>query len=281
MTPPSERRPASPPRASTYATRMEAFKARVAEAAKVLQEQGIRPTVTRIRAALSGGSPNDIAPALKHWRDSILPTLPGHIRNAPDSASSKATPPQITDLVHELWQRATAAALIEIKGGTTARQIAARTEEAQSLRNQLTALRDQLERESLAYGELRAQAARHKAMAREALIRGRASEARERNLLRDLGTAQQKIAELEATADRRASPRNNRNHASSTSPITRRRPKSKRAPAASKNPAPQRRGAQALRVNAAVKKARPRQKPIKTAPPPRRAKQPRLTRRRP
>jgi hypothetical protein len=110
MTPPSERKPTTSPRASTYATRTEALKARVAEAAKVLQEQGIRPTVTRIRAALSGGSPNDIAPALKDWRDSILPTLPSHIRTPPDSSSKKTPPPQITDLVHELWQRATAAA---------------------------------------------------------------------------------------------------------------------------------------------------------------------------
>jgi DNA repair exonuclease SbcCD ATPase subunit len=270
MTPPSERKPTTSPRASTYATRTEALKTRVAEAANVLQEQGIRPTVTRIRAALNGGSPNDIAPALKQWRDSILAS---HIRTAPDSASKKTPPPQITDLIHELWQRATAAALIEIKGGATARQIAARTEEAQSLRNQLTTLRDQLQRESLAYGELRAQAARYEAMAREALARERASETRERNLLRDLGTAQQKIAELEATAHQKTTPPNKRHHASSTRHITRRRPKSKRASAASKTPTtPQKRGRRPLRVTAPVKKARPRQKPIKSSSPPRRTK---------
>ena len=55
-------------------------------------------------------------------------------------------PPPITDLAQELWQRATAAAVLELKHGRTARDGAARTQEVQGLRTQLSALRDQLER---------------------------------------------------------------------------------------------------------------------------------------
>jgi hypothetical protein len=220
---------------AAYASRQAAFETRVADAAKVLQERGIRPTVTRIRAALSGGSPNDIAPALKHWRDSILPTLPAHLRNASNEKGKTTSPPQIADLVHELWQRATAAALVEVRGGATARQIAARTEEAQSLRTQLATLRDQFQREALAYGELRARAARYEAMAREALARGDASEARERNLLRDLGTAQQRIIELEAMTEQSAHRHNKLHHPPSPRKITH-RPKKKRPAALSKTP---------------------------------------------
>lgn len=225
MTNPRSRKPPPRPRPSAYTARLDALKTRVATAAKALQEQGIRPTVTRIRAALDGGSPNDIAPALKHWRDAVLPTLPSHVRKAVDLASKIKAPPQIADLAHELWQRATAAALVELRGGATARQVTARTEEAQSLRNQLTTLRDQLQRDSLAYGELRARAARYEATAREALTRGRASDKRERNLLRELGAARLRIAELEATAKYRTNPRDERRGSPSARRVTTRRPK--------------------------------------------------------
>jgi hypothetical protein len=273
MVEPSEPKQPQPPGASAYAARTEALKARVAEAARVLQEQGIRPTVTRIRAALGGGSPNDLAPALKHWRDSIFPTLPAHVRNAPEST----TPPQITDLVHELWQRATTAALIEMRGGTTARQIAARSEETQSLRNQLTELRDQLQRESLAYGELRAQAARHEAMAREALTRGRASEARERNLLRDLGAAQQRIAELEAMGEQSMGPHDKRSHAPSARG-TPARPKAKSSSVSSKTPKQRKRSTPPPRSTPARRRTAPRQKPVKVSPSPARALRQRIIR---
>jgi hypothetical protein len=229
----SDLKKASTSHPTAYATRQAALETRVADAAKVLQEQGIRPTVTRIRAALGGGSPNDISPALKHWRDSILPTLPAHLQNASNATGKTTSPPQIADLVHELWQRATAAALVEVRGGASARQIAARTEEAQSLRTQLATLRDQFQRDALAYGELRARAARYEAMAREALTRGDASEARERNLLRDLGAAQQRIIELEAMAEHRARRPNRLRRTPITRKITR-QPKKTRSAAPSK-----------------------------------------------
>ncbi len=177
-----------------YFARREALRRRVGEAARVLTDRGIAPTVTRVRAALGGGSPNDLAPALKAWKESFGPGAP-----AGDRLETPAVPLQISDVMQELWRRATVAAAVELKGGPTARTLAARTEEAEALRQELTTVRDKLEREAILYGELRAQAARHEAIAREALARVEASEARERKHLRDLGGARQRIAELEAT----------------------------------------------------------------------------------
>ncbi|MEI6719183.1 MAG: DNA-binding protein [Betaproteobacteria bacterium] len=58
-----------------FKTRIEALQVRVNKAALALHERNVRPTVQRIRTALGGGSPNDLAPALKKWRDEVLPTL--------------------------------------------------------------------------------------------------------------------------------------------------------------------------------------------------------------
>ena len=186
------------PTPGTYFSRVEALQLRVNEAARALHERNVRPTVARIRAALGGGSPNDLAPALKHWRESVLPGLPAGDRIPVDSSATVSIPPMIADLAHELWQRATAAAAVEIKGGPTARQVVARAEEAQALRNQLNTLRDQLQRDALSYGELRSQSARHEAIAAAALAQVRDANKRERELLRDLGGANQRVAELEA-----------------------------------------------------------------------------------
>ena len=183
---------------AAFQVRREALQARVNEVAKALLERGIRPTVTRVRAALGGGSPNELTPALRHWKDVVLPTLASVRAGDVSSSGSPALPLQVADLVHELWQRAMAAAVVEVRGGPTAREVAARTAEAQALRQQVTAVRDQLQRESLAFGELRAQAARHEAIAREALARVHEAELRERELLREVGGLRQRVAELEA-----------------------------------------------------------------------------------
>ena len=183
---------------SDYFSRREALRLRVAEAARALSDRGIAPTVARVRAALGGGSPNDLAPALKQWKESFAP--------APTSGTRTETPPipvQISDLAQELWQRATVAAAVDLKGGPTARALTTRTEEAEALRQQVKNLRDQLERESLMYGELRAQAARHEAIARDALARLEESEARARKHLRELGSVRQRVTELEATLTQR------------------------------------------------------------------------------
>jgi hypothetical protein len=188
--------PASPASTSEsdYFSRREALRLRVARAARALSDRGIAPTVARVRAALGGGSPNDLAPALKQWKESFAP--------APTSGTRTETPPipvQISDLAQELWQRATVAAAVDLKGGPTARALTTRTEEAEALRQQVKTLRDQLERESVMYGELRAQGARHEAIARDALGRLEESEARARKHLRELGSARQRISELDAT----------------------------------------------------------------------------------
>lgn len=198
--------PLPPHSSSLFQARRQSLQLRVNEAAKTLRDQGIPPTVARIRTALGGGSPNDLAPALKHWKDSILPTLASS--GARDTAARRLSeaqrsplPRQVADLAQELWQRSLTAAVLEIKGGPTAREIASRTAEAQTLRDQLTSVRDQLARESLAYGELRAQAARHEAIARDALARAQESEDRERHLHRELGALRQRVSELEAVLE--------------------------------------------------------------------------------
>lgn len=183
---------------SDYFSRREALRQRVAEAARALADRGIAPTVARVRAALGGGSPNDLAPALKQWKESFAPAPTSGTRT-----ETPAIPVQISDLAQELWQRATVAAAVQLKGGPTARALNTRTEEAEALRQQMKNLRDQLERESLMYGELRAQAARHEAIARDALARLDESEARARKHLRELGSARQRVAELEATLTQR------------------------------------------------------------------------------
>jgi hypothetical protein len=179
-----------------YLSRVEALRQRVADAAEEMNARGIRPTVARIRAALGGGSPNDLAPALKSWKQSFQPTAYSADRLAPPP---QRIPAQIADLAHEIWQRASIAAVVERKGSGAARALAMRTEEAQSLKTLVTSLRDQLQHESIALGELRAQSARHEAVARDALARLDASEARERRALREVGSARERLSALEAT----------------------------------------------------------------------------------
>lgn len=183
---------------SGYAARSEILQRRVNAAAQAMSEKGIRPTVARIRAALGGGSPNDLAPALKHWKETVGSAMS---LGETDNDALPRMPIQIADLAQELWQRANAAAEVELKGGAVARTVTMRKEEVESLRIQVSGLRDQLQRESLAFGESRAQAARYEAMAHTALARADEAEARERKHLRELGTSRQRIAELKATID--------------------------------------------------------------------------------
>ena len=179
------------PPASAFEARRAALWARVADAARALRDQGIKPTLARVRAALGGGSPNDLAPALKAWRE-------GQPREGAVPPGIQRIPTPIADLAQELWQRASTAAVLELKHGPTAEALAARAGEIQGLRTQLGAVREQLERESRAYGELRAQAARHESIARQALARAEHAEGRVRELLHELGEARQEIAQLTA-----------------------------------------------------------------------------------
>jgi len=179
-------------RENDYVSRQAALTERVAQAARAIADRGITPTVARVRAALGGGSPNDLAPALKAWKAS-------HASATREVSETSAIPAQIADLAQELWQRATVAAAVALKGGPAARAHQALGDETEALRGQITSLRRDLERESMLYGELRAQAARHEAIARDALARLDESEARVRKHLRELGGMRQRLAELEAT----------------------------------------------------------------------------------
>lgn len=176
----------------SFEERTAALRRRVAQEAQALYDRGVRPTVARVREALRGGSPNDIAPALKRWRESLRDATVGPKSGPP------ALPPALADLAREMWRSALATAAVELKHGPGAREIASRTTEAYALREQLQALRQQLERESLAYGELRALAARHEAIARDALAQLHQAQERERRLLRQLGEARQREAQGQA-----------------------------------------------------------------------------------
>ena len=185
----------SPTPDSPFQSRLASVQARVNAAALALHERNVRPTVARIRAALGGGSPNELAPAVRHWKNDVLPTL------EPQTEVIGRVPPLIADLVHELWTRATAAAAVELTGGTASRHSVARSEETRVLRDQLSRVRDQLQEQSIAYGELRAQGARYEAIAREVLARVRETEDRERRSLHQLGEARQRVAEVTATIE--------------------------------------------------------------------------------
>jgi hypothetical protein len=189
------------PSSARFDARLASLQSNVNAAAQSLHERGIRPTVMRVRAALGGGSPNELGPALKHWKDTIFPTLPLPRLATGDRMPMAPLPTQVADLAREIWQRATAAAAIELQGGKGAVVRASRSGEIQGLRIQITALRDQYEREAAAYGELRIQAARNEALMREALANARDAETRELELLRELGSSRQTAAELQAQID--------------------------------------------------------------------------------
>ena len=159
-----------------FKSRIDALQVRVNKAALALHERNVRPTVQRIRTALGGGSPNDLAPALKRWRDEVLPTL----KTAEDTPVG--VPPLIADIVRELWTRALAAAAVDAVGGVKARRAIAQTEEVAALKAEIVRLRDQLEREQRLIGELRAERGRSEAIAKGAIARLDDAEGRERRL---------------------------------------------------------------------------------------------------
>lgn len=167
---------------------------RVNAAAEAILEQGLRPTVTRVRAALGGGSPNDITPALKHWKDVVLPSQG---RTAALEKEGVGIPPILADVVRELWSRALAAASVEIRGGTARQQEVGRDEQIRMLRQEITMLRDRLQREAQAYGELMAQSARHEVIAKDALARATDAERRLVEAQRAIGTSQARTAILQ------------------------------------------------------------------------------------
>lgn len=94
--------------------------------------EALRLRTKRLQSGLGGGSPNDLAPAPKRWKESFGSAA--SLGLAANDALPRI-PIQIADLAHELWKRANAAAAVELKGGAGARAI--RTEELDTLRAQL------------------------------------------------------------------------------------------------------------------------------------------------
>src|SRR5579863_8305737 len=158
---------------------------RVTAAVEAILEQGLRPTVTRVRAAMGGGSPNDIAPALKHWKDVVLPAQG---RTAALEKEGVGIPPILADVVRELWSRALAAASVEIRGGAARQTEVSQSEQVRLLRQEVSMLRDRLQRDAQAYGELRAQSARHEVIAKDALARATDAERRLAEAQRTIGS---------------------------------------------------------------------------------------------
>ena len=216
-------------------SRLEQLAHRVTDAARSLLSRGEEPTARAVRRALRGGSPNEIGPLLRAWRESAE----GRAAWRSIGAGSPL-PSEVADLCAELWQRASIAAQLEASDSV-------RSVESESTQSQLKALRDQLHRELVNYGELRAQSARHEASARSLASQLEGAERRERGHLRDLGEARARIAELEATVDQ---PK-----AKTQSP---RAARPKRAPPGRAKPVPP-----GARVSARKpsRKSRPRQKP--------------------
>ena len=185
-----------------FKSRIEALQIRVNKAALALHERNVRPTVQRIRTALGGGSPNDLAPALKQWREEVLPTL----KTADDTPVG--VPPLIADIVRELWTRALAAAAVEAVGGAKARRAIAQTEEVAALRGEIDRLRDQLEREQQLVGEIRAARSRAEAIMKDALERLDDAEKRERRAQLRIGDFLARTSTAKPKAPRTSRPKN-------------------------------------------------------------------------
>ncbi|MCX7056051.1 MAG: DNA-binding protein, partial [Proteobacteria bacterium] len=215
------------PPPGAFRTRIEALQVRVNKAALALHERNVRPTVQRIRTALGGGSPNDLAPALKKWRDEVLPAL----KTADDTPVG--VPPLIADIVRELWTRALAAAAVEAVGGAKARRAIAQTEEVATLRGEIDRLRDQLEREQQVVGQLREARARAEAIMSDALTRIEDAERRERRLNAQIGLMRERtpmVASVRQAAPVTRRPRTSKRPKRAHRPASRKKGKSPKLP---------------------------------------------------
>lgn len=79
-----------------------AFEARVSAAAFALLREGRTPTVSLVRARMpGGGSPNQVAPALRAWRIALAESL-----QSSGGAAADVVPPSVSELLEALWSRA-------------------------------------------------------------------------------------------------------------------------------------------------------------------------------
>jgi hypothetical protein len=177
---------------TTYSSRLQRLRQRVGTAAQALADEGVIPTVARVRAALRGGSPNDLAPVLKHWKQFNLG------RSMPSDRGNKSAkfPIEISDLLQELWHRAMAAAAVDLSDRRDNPTVSVGINVDQVLQQQIQDLRRPLEHESDKCRQLRSEAVRHNVITRELLVRIDASEAREKRSLVKLKAAEKRISQL-------------------------------------------------------------------------------------
>ncbi len=96
--------------------------------------------------------------------------------------------------------------LTEIRGGSARQQEVAQDQQVKLLSQEIAILRDRLRREAQAYGELRAQSARHEVIAKDALSRATNLEARLVLAQQSLGSTEAQMVELEARLQFAAAP---------------------------------------------------------------------------
>lgn len=174
------------------------LQSRVDAAAEKLTTRGVKPTVERIRVEIGGGSPNAVAPALRHWRlrrDRALGRAPDVIPSA------------VLDAARALYGAAIEAAARA--AGTSQTELASQLEaeraksatlaaELKHARRELETLRT--ERASLfeAAGHTHAELVQAQALATHCVAEARDVRARLDESQRHLGEARARIAVLES-----------------------------------------------------------------------------------
>jgi hypothetical protein len=171
---------------------------RVDAAAEKLLERGLQPTVERVRVEIGGGSPNAVAPALRHWRlrrDRAL-------GRAPD-----AVPSPVLDAARNLYQvaldtaaRATGTSTAELAAQLEAERAktAALTAELTHARRELDTLRTERAWLFEAAGHTHSELVQMQALAAHCVAEQSATQRRLDLSQKELGTARAQVAAIEA-----------------------------------------------------------------------------------
>jgi hypothetical protein len=154
--------------------------------------RGSRVSVASVRRALGGGSPNEIAPALKHWRarqqQKELAALPSGFASLPKG---------LAEQLLEFWHGARAAIRAELTQNPHALEGVGIDADHEALRAEVKELRARWHREveqgSTAHAELR----RHQALAQQAFERAAETERKWRLTQIELAADRQRVVALE------------------------------------------------------------------------------------
>jgi len=79
--------------------------AQVWEAADALLQEGLRPTIERVRQRLGGGSPNTVSPMLERWFATLGKRLEGRNETLADSEASQL-PLAVVQAAQQVWEAA-------------------------------------------------------------------------------------------------------------------------------------------------------------------------------